>query len=139
MPLGVQNHAVRVQLLIPPATQEHTGASVIVRVRDFPLSVLHVSDTAMRRVKDKDIETQRYGNYSGLTVGNPFPVVVEPPALLRSERPDCRSPRVIVDVQTSPGANGGARDPAVGGIRNSQRKTISIASILYYTKTQCRL
>ena len=93
----------------------------------------------MRRVKDKDIETQRYGNYSGLTVGNPFPVVVEPPALLRSERLDCRSPRVVVDVQTSPGANCGARDPAVGGIRNSQRKTISIASILYYTKTQCRL
>ena len=97
------------------------------------MSVLHVSDTAMRRVKDKDIETQRYGNYSGLTVGNPFPVVVEPPALLRSERPDCRSPRVIVDVQTSPGANSVVREPAVSGIRNCQRETVSIAGVLYYT------
>ena len=93
----------------------------------------------MRRVKDKDIETQRYGNYSGLTVRNPFPVVVEPPALLRSERPDCRSPRVVVDVQTSPGANCDAREPAVSGIRNSQRETVSIAGVLYCTKAQCRL
>ena len=131
MPLGVQNHAVRVQLLVPPATQEHTGASVIVRVRDFPLSVLHVSDTAMRRVKDKDIETQRYGNYSGLTVRYPFPVVAELPALLRSERPDDRSMRVRVDVPTCPCADRAGMKTAVSVIRNSQWETPCRRSLLH--------
>ena len=111
-------HIMRSQQVITLATQEHFSASIMFRVRYDPLRILDVSDTTMRRVKDKDIQTQRNSDHTGLIVRNVPPVAVNTPTLLQGERRDYKSSRVRVDVLTRLWSDRAGWNSAVSGICN---------------------
>ena len=134
MTRGVKNHTIKIQFLITLAPQEHVSASIMLRVRYDPLSVLDKSDTVMRPVKDKDIQTQRNSNHAGLIVRYVLSVAVNTPTLLRSECGDYGSSRVRVDVLTRLWSDRAGWNSAVSGICNGQGKAVSPADVLYYVK-----
>ena len=112
---------MRSQQVITLATQEHSGASIMFRVRYDPLRIFDIFDTTMRRVKDKDIQTQRNSYHSGLivcNVRNMLHILVNTPTFLRGERGDYGSSRVRVDVLTRLWSDRAGWNSAVSGICN---------------------